>query len=74
MEEEIRSEREEPVPGPIEARPGEPLPESAPPPYPLRPPSEDPRWALWTVRVWAGIALSGLIFFIALLILGIFYD
>ncbi len=74
MEEEIRNEREGPVPGPNVTRPGEPPPESAPPPYPLRPASEDPRWALWTVRVWTGIALSGLIFFIALLILGIFYD
>jgi hypothetical protein len=43
-------------------------------PYPLREPAEDPRWALWVVRVWLGIAVSGLIFFVILLILGAFHD
>jgi len=42
--------------------------------YPLRDASEDARWMLWTVGIWMGIALSLLLFFIVMTILGLFYD
>lgn len=42
--------------------------------YPLRDPSEDPRWALWVVRIWVTIALALFLLFIVLLVLGIWYD
>lgn len=42
--------------------------------YPLRDASEDPRWALWVMCIWIGIALFLLLFFVVLFILGIFYD
>lgn len=42
--------------------------------YPLRDPSEDPRWALRVMWIWIGIAVFLLLFFLVLLVLGIFYD
>jgi hypothetical protein len=42
--------------------------------YPLRDASEDPRWAVRTVWTWISIAISLLVFFIVLLILGLWYD
>ena len=42
--------------------------------YPLRDASEDPRWVVRTVWTWIGIAISLLVFFIVLLILGLWYD
>jgi hypothetical protein len=42
--------------------------------YPLRPPDQDPRWAVNTVRIWLGIALFSLAFILVLMILGIFHD
>ena len=42
--------------------------------YPLRDPSEDPRWALRTIWTWVVIAVFLLAFFIVLLILGLWYD
>lgn len=42
--------------------------------YPLRPPEEDPKWALRIVQTWIGIALSSAVFVLTLLILGFFYD
>jgi hypothetical protein len=42
--------------------------------YPLRDPSEDPRWAVRTVWIWVSLALFLLVFIIVLLILGIWYD
>ena len=42
--------------------------------YPLRGPSEDPRWAVRTVWVWVSIAVFLLLFIIVLLILGLWYD
>ena len=42
--------------------------------YPLREPAEDPRWAVRTVRIWAGIVLASLAFILTLLILGAIYD
>lgn len=42
--------------------------------YPLRDASEDPRWALWVMWIWTGLALFLLLFFVVLFILGIFYD
>jgi hypothetical protein len=42
--------------------------------YPLRNPSEDPRWAVRTIWIWVSIALFLLLFIIVLLILGIWYD
>lgn len=42
--------------------------------YPLREASEDPGWAIKTVWVWISIAMGLLIFFLVLLILGLWYD
>ena len=42
--------------------------------YPLRDPSEDPRWAVRTVWVWVSIALFLLLFIIVILIVGLWYD
>ncbi|MBW7988733.1 MAG: hypothetical protein FVQ84_01745 [Planctomycetes bacterium] len=42
--------------------------------YPLREPSEDPRWAVRTVWSWVSIAVFLLLFIIVLLILGLWYD
>jgi len=42
--------------------------------YPLRNASEDPRWALWVVLIWVGIALFLLIFISTLMILGFWFD
>ena len=49
-------------------------PEEGPEPYPLRKPSEDPRWAVRIVWIWVGIAIFLLLFLITLLILGFWYD
>ena len=48
--------------------------EEKPEVYPLRPASEDPRWALWAVCIWTGIAVFLFLFLTALLILGFWYD
>lgn len=48
--------------------------EETPDVYPLRPASDDPRWALWVVYTWVIIAVSVFIFLITMLILGIWYD
>jgi len=42
--------------------------------YPLRDPSEDPRWAVRTVWIWVGMALFLLLFLIILFILGLWFD
>jgi len=42
--------------------------------YPLRDPSEDPRWAVRTVWTWVGMALFLLLFIITLFILGVWFD
>jgi hypothetical protein len=42
--------------------------------YPLRDPSEDPRWAVRTVWVWVCMAVFLLLFLITLFILGLWYD
>jgi hypothetical protein len=42
--------------------------------YPLRPPSEDPRWAVRTVGCWVAFALFSLAGILALVILGAIYD
>jgi hypothetical protein len=42
--------------------------------YPLRDPSEDPRWVVRTVWFWVVTAILLLVFFIVLAILGIWYD
>jgi hypothetical protein len=48
--------------------------EPAPEVYPLRDPSEDPRWALWVIGIWLTISIGLFLFFIVLAILGIWYD
>ncbi len=48
--------------------------EPTPDVYPLRAPSEDPRWALWVVGTWLAIAIGLFLFFLVLLVLGIWYD
>lgn len=42
--------------------------------YPLRDPTEDPRWAVRIVWTWVGIALFLLLFLSTLIILGFWYD
>jgi len=42
--------------------------------YPLRPPSEDPGWAVKTVWAWAVFAVASILFIVALTILGAIYD
>lgn len=42
--------------------------------YPLREPSEDPRWAVRTVWIWIYVAVASLIFILTLLVLGAIYD
>ena len=42
--------------------------------YPLREPSDDPRWAVRTVWIWTAVALASLVFILTLLVLGFFYD
>lgn len=42
--------------------------------YPLRDPSEDPRWALRTVCTWVCMALFLLLFIVVLIILGLWFD
>lgn len=42
--------------------------------YPVRDPSEYPRWALRTVQIWVGIAIFLLLFIITLVILGFWFD
>ncbi len=42
--------------------------------YPLRDPSEDPRWALRTIWTWVTIAVFLLVSFVVLIVLGIWYD
>ncbi|MHC4084482.1 MAG: hypothetical protein ACYSWZ_07080 [Planctomycetota bacterium] len=48
--------------------------EEKPEAYPLRDPSEDPRWAVRIIWMWVSIAIFLLLFFVVLLILGIWYD
>lgn len=42
--------------------------------YPLRPPSEDPRWAVRTVGCWVIFAVASLVFILVLVVLGAIYD
>jgi type VI protein secretion system component VasF len=42
--------------------------------YPLRKPSEDPRWAVRTVWIWVSFAVASLLFILIMLFFGIFYD
>lgn len=42
-------------------------------PYPLTQPSDDPRWVLWTVRLWVGFTLFSIASILALLVAGFFY-
>jgi len=42
--------------------------------YPVREPSEDPRWAVRTVWIWVGMAIFLLLFIITLLVLGLWFD
>jgi hypothetical protein len=68
---------EEPKP---EAKREPPLEPKAPPweadldVYPLRSPSEDPRWAVRTVKYWVAFAVASLVFILALIVLGAIYD
>jgi hypothetical protein len=65
---------------------GDPAPEEAPEKeqapawedeldsYPLREKSDDPRWAVRTVWIWAGFVMAALLFILTLLVLGALYD
>jgi hypothetical protein len=75
--EDERSEHQKVDESPEET-PEEPAPEEPPEDdedvWPERNPSEDPRWALWIVWIWVGIALSSIVFILTLLVLGWYYD
>ncbi len=58
------------VPGP---RPLGPLEEELDV-YPIRPPEHDPRWALWVMWTWVGIAIFFIVFILVLIVLGFYYD
>ncbi len=58
------------VPGP---RPLGPLEEELDV-YPIRPPEHEPRWALWVMWTWAGIAIFFIVFILVLIVLGFYYD
>lgn len=77
--EETAQPEEKPAPegadeGPQEARDSGESDPYDPDTYPLRDPGEDPRWAVWVVRIWLGFALLSLTFILTMLILGFFYD
>ncbi len=59
--------------GDSDAQPPDPI-EDALDGYPMRDPSEDPRWALRTVQIWVGMAIFLLLFIITLFILGVWFD
>jgi hypothetical protein len=66
-----------PVPDPEEkpeATPEAPKWEAELDTYPLRQPSEDPRWAVRTVGCWVVVTFASLAFILALIILGAIYD
>ncbi len=42
--------------------------------YPVRPPEHDPRWALWVMWTWVGIAIFFIVFILVLIVLGFYYD
>jgi hypothetical protein len=42
--------------------------------YPVRDPSEDPRWAVRIIWVWVSMALFLLLFLVTLFIVGFWYD
>ena len=41
--------------------------------YPIRPPEQDPRWAVWIMWIWIGLAVFALVFILVLIVLGFFY-
>ena len=42
--------------------------------YPLREPSEDPRWAMWVFWIWSIFTVGMIVFMLVLLVLGWYYD
>jgi len=42
--------------------------------YPVRPPEQDPRWALWVFWIWVSFTLASIVFMVVLLVLGYVWD
>ncbi len=42
--------------------------------YPLRPPEEDPRWAMWVFWIWVVFCTAMIVFLAVITILGWFFD
>ncbi|MBM4033324.1 MAG: hypothetical protein FJ291_16295 [Planctomycetes bacterium] len=42
-------------------------------PYPLAKPSEDQRWAIWTVWIWVGFTVFSIAFILWLIVMGFYY-
>ena len=74
--EEAQPETPDSVPASTDAGAEEPAPpwEADLDEYPVRSPSDDPRWAGCIVWTWVVFAVASLIFIIVLIILGVFYD
>jgi len=72
-ENETKDDQEQPQTPEVAVEPSDAV-EETPEVYPLRPAVEDPRWALWIVRIWTGIAVFLFLFLTTLLILGFWYD
>jgi len=59
---------------PPPAAPGEPAWAADLDRYPLRPPAEDPGWAIKTVWIWVVFAVASFLFMVTLLVLGALVD
>lgn len=59
---------------PDAAQPAVTEPADEPIAYPVRQARDDPRWAVRVAWTWLTIAVSLLLFFVVLLLLGIWYD
>ena len=42
--------------------------------YPIRPPEEDPRWAMWVFWIWVVLCSGMILFMVAITFLGWYYD
>ncbi len=42
--------------------------------YPLRPPEEDPRWAMWVFWIWVVFCTAMIVFLAVITVAGWFFD
>ena len=42
--------------------------------YPLRPPEQDPRWAMWVFWIWVVFCTAMIVFLAVITVLGWFFD